>query len=139
MEAKRVESAEHGPLAVETDERAARADWRSSVVGTALVTVFVGLWLAISAALLDYDRPELAVIWGVVIAIIGLARLLGSAASATLACLGIAAGLLTIATALIADETSGPKVNIGLMGAAAVVLSFVALAAARESGRGSRP
>jgi hypothetical protein len=134
-----VEAADHSPLAAETDERTARADWRSSLIGTATVTILIGAWLALSPAFIDYNKPALAIVWGAVIAVIGLARLLGALGSVTLALIGAAAGALTALTALLADDTSGPTANMALMGAAVVVISLIGLAAAGEDGRRSRP
>jgi hypothetical protein len=134
-----VEAADHSPLATETDERTARADWRSSLVGTAAVTILIGAWLALSPLVIDYDKPALAIVWGAVIAVIGLARLLGALGSVTLAIVGAAAGALTALTALLAGDTAGPTANLALMGAAVVVVSLVGLAASGEAARKSRP
>ena len=135
--ANRVEVPERGATGA-TDAQRTRADWRSSAVGSALVMVAIGLWLAISAGLIDYDRPALALICAVVIGLVGLLRLLVAPGSVTLACLGIGAGALTVVTALVADETTGPTMNLALMGAAAIVISLVALTADTESPRRSR-
>jgi len=131
--------AETGPLAEQTDERSERADWTSSVVAAAGVTLLAGLWLIASIAVLDYERPSLAIIWGAVIVILSLLRLLGPLGSRTLALTLAAAGLLTVLTALIANETVGETMNLALMGGATTVLALVSLGAGAEAGRTSRP
>ena len=79
-----VQSADDNPMEVETDERTARADWHSSVYGAVVVTLLIGVWLIVSAGLLDYAKPELPIIWGIAIALLGLA-------TAILALVGLAA------------------------------------------------
>jgi hypothetical protein len=130
---------ETGPLAEQTDERSERADWRSSVVGAVGVTLLIGLWLIASIAVLEYERPSLAVIWGAVIVVLSLLRLLGPLRSRTLALALAAAGLLTVLTAVIGDESSGETMNLALMGGATTVLALISMAADAEAGRASRP
>src|SRR3954447_13607827 len=62
-----VDRADEGPLAVDADAQADRADWRSSSLATAGLTILIGIWPAISPALFDYKKPALPVIWGLVI------------------------------------------------------------------------
>lgn len=130
---------ETGPLAEQTDERGERADWRSSIVGAVGITLLIGLWLIASIAVLEYERPSLAVIWGAVIVVLSLLRLFGPIASRTLALALAAAGLLTVLTALIADEHIGETMNLALMGGGTTVLTLVSMAAGAEAGRTSRP
>lgn len=131
--------AETGPLAEQTDERSERADWRSSVVGAVGVTLLIGLWLIASIAVLEYERPSLAVIWGAVIVVLSLLRLLGPMGSRTLAVALAVAGLLTVLTAVIANEHIGETMNIALMGGGTMVLALISMAAGAEAGRTSRP
>ncbi len=134
-----VERSEAGPLAVETDERSARADWRSSMIGSIGVIVLFGLWLLASPAAIHYERPANPIIWGVVIVFIALIRMFGPTSSRTLALTNAAAGGLTVISAFAVSESSGPTANVALMGLAVVVLSLVGLAATVEAPMRSRP
>ena len=131
--------AEVGPLSTQSDERTARADWRSTIVGSIGITLLIGLWLIASVVPLEYERPLLAVIWGVAIVVLGLLRLLGPTRSRTLALLQAAAGVLTALTAIVADGSAGEAVNLALMGAATTVLALIGLGAHAEGLRTSRP
>ena len=123
----------------ETDERTERADWRSSIVGTIGLTLLIGVWLIASTAVLSYDKPTLPVIWGAVIVVLSLIRLLGPTSSRTLALTLALAGAFTTLSAFLADDPAGPTANIALMGLAVVVLAMVGLAADSESAIASRP
>ncbi len=137
-EPQQVQAADQGPLEVETDERAARADWRSSVYGTVIVTLLIGLWLIASAGLLDYTKPALPLIWGIAIALLSLLRLFGPSRSRTLALATAAAGALAAISALLASESAGETANVALLGLATVILALVGIAADSEGRRGSR-
>jgi peptidoglycan/LPS O-acetylase OafA/YrhL len=134
-----VQPASSGPLAVETDERTARAGWRSSIVGALIVTLILGVWLALSAAILDYSEPAAPVILGILIAILALLRLFGPIASRTLALTTAVAGGLTALTAFLMSDGPGETANQALIGLAVVVLSLIGLAADAERSRSSRP
>jgi hypothetical protein len=130
--------AERGPLAEQTDERTARADWRSSVVGAILCTGAIGIWLIVSTAVLDYEEPLNAVIWGVLVLFLAILRLLFAARSSTLALVTMAAGALIVASPFVADETRGPTVELVVLGGAVILLSLVGLAVTDEDQTPSR-
>jgi hypothetical protein len=134
-----VERSEESPLAEQTDERAARADWRSSIVGSVGLMLLIGGWLAVSSSVLDYERPELPIICGIAIVVIALAQLLGGPGSRSLVLASAGAGAVTVVVAFAADETAGPTGNLAVMGLGVIVLSLIGLAAATESRTGSRP
>jgi hypothetical protein len=131
-EAPGPQPAEAGPFAEQVDERTARADWRSSVLGSILCTAAIGAWLIVSAAVLDYQEPLAAVIWGALIVFLCLLRLLAAARSKVLALVTMAAGALTIASPFVADENGGPTVEMVVLGGAVILLSLVGLAVADE-------
>lgn len=128
---------ERNPLANPTDERSARADWRSSILASGLATLAGGAWLIVSAALIPYDRPANPIIWGVLIVALSLLRLVVAPASRTLAVTTAAAGALAMIAAFVFDETPGATANLALIGLGTAVLALVGLAADEESERGS--
>jgi len=134
-----VQSADDNPMDVETDERTARADWRSSVYGAVVVTLLIGVWLIVSAGLLDYSKPELPIIWGIAIVLLSLLRLLGPIRSRTLCLATAAAGALAAISSFLASEGAGETANVALLGLATAILALVGLAAETEGRRDSRP
>jgi hypothetical protein len=130
-----VDRADEGPLAVDADAQADRADWRSSSLATAGLTILIGIWLAISPALFDYKKPALPVIWGLVILVIAALRMFAAPRSRVLALFGAVAGVLTALTAFVASDPAGETANMALMGLAATVLSLIGLSARVESDR----
>lgn len=138
-EAPGPQPAETGPLAEQTDERSERADWRSSIVGTLLVSILIGVWLIVSAAVLEYEKPLNPLIWGILVVFLSLLRLLGPTRSRTLALVSVAAGVLTALSAFAVSEASGETVNLLLMGLATTVIALIGLAAASEDERATRP
>lgn len=135
---EQVEAPGAGPLAVETDERAARADWRSSILGSILVVGLIGIWLMVSPVPLDYERPALPIVCGALVLMIAVVRLVAAPRSRTLALAQATAGALTVVAAFAAAETAGPTANAALMGAAVIVLSLVGMAASAEAPLRSR-
>lgn len=131
--------AETGPLAEQTDARSARADWRSSILGTAGISLLIGIWLLVSPAVLSYDEPALPLIWGAVIVVLSLLRLLAPTRSQTLAITLILAGIFTALSAVLADEEAPETANAALMGGAVIVLAAIGLAAEEEAAIESRP
>jgi hypothetical protein len=129
---------EQGPLAAEAEAVQSRADWRSSVEGTLLVTALAGAWLIVSAFALPYEKPAAPLIWGVVVVVLAGLRLLGDVRSATLAFATSAAGVLVVLTAFVLGDTAGPTANMALMGLAIVVMQVISLAALTERRRFSR-
>ncbi len=138
MSAGAPDPAERSPLLEQTDERTARADWRSSVVGTLLVSALIGVWLIVSTAVLDYETPLNAVIWGVLVIFLSLLRLLFAAHSRTLALVTAIAGALTIASPFVADEPRGPTVNLVVLGGAVALLALIGLGVGAEAEERSR-
>jgi hypothetical protein len=140
VEADRPQTAapDQSPLAQETDAVQGRADWRSSIEATLLITALAGVWLIVSAFLLPYEKPAAPVIWGVVVIVLAALRLIGEVRSATLAIVTIVAGALTTLTAFVLGDTAGPTANMALMGLAIVVLQVVSVAALSERQRISR-
>ena len=134
-----VQSADESPMEVETDERAARADWGSSVYASVIVTLLLGVWMIVSASALDYAKPALPVIWGIAIVLLSLLRLLGPIRSRTLCLATAAAGILTAISSFLASEGGGETANLALLGLATTILALVGLAAETEGRRGSRP
>ena len=131
--------AETSPLAEETDSPAARVDWRSTVVATTGIILLAGLWLIASPAALDYDKPSLPLIWGAVIVVLALIRLLAPAGSRLLAVLLALGGALTVLSGFAADDKAGETANMAVMGGAVVILALIGLAAESDSARTSRP
>jgi hypothetical protein len=127
------EPAEAGPFAEQVDERTARTDWRASVLGTILCAAAIGAWLIVSSAVLDYEEPAAAVIWGVLIVFLSLLRLLVAARSQILALATMAAGALTIVSPFVAGERGGPTVEMVVLGGAVILLSLVGLAVSGEA------
>ena len=138
-ESPSVQASEDSPLEVATDGRTARADWRSSIYGALLTTLLLGVWLIASAAALDYAKPALAIVWGIVIVLLTLLRLLGPTRSRILALATAAAGALAAISAVLAAESAAATANIALLGLATAVLSIISLAAGTEDERRSRP
>ncbi len=132
------EAPDRGPLIEQTDERSARADWRSSTVGSILVTLITGIWLVVSPAVISYDRPAIPILWGALIALLSLLRLLASTTSRALALTTAAAGALAAISAFLSEEAPGPTANLALFGAAVVVLATITVAVAAEGSRQSR-
>ncbi len=127
-----------GPLAQQSDERTERASWRSSIIGALGVLVLAGIWLAASAAILDYAEPASPVIWGILIVFLSLLRLFGPTVSRTLALATVGAGALTVLSAFLFDDPAGETANQALIGLAVVVLALIGLAADAERTRESR-
>ena len=132
------QSAEAGPFAEQVDERRARTDWRASILGTILCTGAIGVWLIVSPAVLDYEKPLIGVIWGVLIVFLSLLRLLAAARSKTLALVTMAAGALTIVSPFIAGEHGGVTVELVVLGGAVILLSLVGLGVTDEEQTRSR-
>jgi hypothetical protein len=128
-----------GPLAQQTDERTERASWRSSIVGALGVLLLAGIWLAASAAILDYSEPASPVIWGILIVFLSVLRMVGPTVSRTLALATVGAGALTVLSAFLFDDPAGETANQALIGLAVVVLALIGLAADAERSRESRP
>ena len=119
----------------------ARADYASTLVGIGIVNLLFGAWLMISPFLIDYGGSGLdlnPVISGAVLAAIGLIRLTGTYTSQLLSLLGALLGLWIIASGFVIAETVVGTWNLGVTGAIAVVLTFVAEAATLEAPRRSR-
>lgn len=128
-----------GPLAQQTDERTERASWRSSIVGALGVLLLAGIWLAASAAILDYSEPASPVIWGILIVFLSVLRMVGPTVSRTLALATVGAGAFTVLSAFLFDDPAGETANQALIGLAVVVLALIGLAADAERSRESRP
>jgi len=128
-----------GPLAQQTEERTERASWRSSIVGALGVLLLAGIWLAASAAILDYSEPASPVIWGILIVFLSVLRMVGPTVSRTLALATVGAGALTVLSAFLFDDPAGETANQALIGLAVVVLALIGLAADAERSRESRP
>lgn len=124
-------------LSDQTDERTARADWRSSIYASGLATLAGGIWLVVAPALISYDRPLNPVIWGGLVVFLSLLRLVAAPASRTLALTTAAAGILAVIAAFIVDEPPGATMNLALVGLGVAVVSLVGLGADEESKRRS--
>ncbi|UJA18945.1 hypothetical protein HJD18_01140 [Thermoleophilia bacterium SCSIO 60948] len=125
----------------ESSANDARADYASTLVGVGIVYFLFGAWLMISPFFIDYGDTGLdlnPVISGAVLAAIGLIRLTGSYASQVLSLLGALVGLWIIISGFVISETVVGTWNLGVTGAIAVVLTFVAEAATIEAPRRSR-
>ena len=112
-----------------SEVEAERSDWRSSLFGAAIVTILAGIWLALSAAPLDYGKPALPIVCGVVIIVVGVLRLVAAPGSRILALVSAVAGALTVLTAFVASDPPGPTANMALMGLAVMILAFIGLSA----------
>ena len=93
------------------------------------MTFLVGVWLIISPLFMAYDKTAIPVIWGVVVLVLAVLRLVGGLASKTLTAITVAAGVLIVVTAFVTDDTSGPTANLALMGLAVIIFSVVGSAA----------
>jgi membrane-bound ClpP family serine protease len=129
---------QESPLAQETTAVQGRADWRSSIEATLLATILIGIWLIISSFVLSYDKAGAPLVWGIVVIVLALLRLIAAARSATLAIATIAAGVFIVITAFALGDTAGPTANMALMGLAVVVLQVISIAALSERRRISR-
>ena len=131
-------AAQESPLAQETTAVQGRADWRSSIEATLLATILIGIWLIISSFVLSYDKAGAPLVWGIVVIVLALLRLIAAARSATLAIATIATGVFIVITAFALGDTAGPTANMALMGLAVVVLQVISIAALSERRRISR-
>jgi hypothetical protein len=134
-----LQPASAGPLAEQTDERSERASWTSSIAGANIVTLVAGVWLAISAAAINYSEPAAPVICGILIVVLSILRMAVPAASRTLALTTAAAGALTAVSAFLLGAAPGETLNQALIGLAVVLLALIGLAAEAERPRSSRP
>ena len=125
--------ADRSPVVGMTDPQAERVDWRSSIFGAIGLTALVGVWLIVSAGLLDYSRPALPIVWGVLITLVSVLRLIAAPGSRILAGVSAVAGGLTCITAFAASDPPGETINMALMGLATIVLSLIGFAARSES------
>lgn len=126
-------SAERSPLAETPDPVGTRVGRGSSIEAALILTLLVGGWLIASPLLIDYDKPELAVIWGVVVVVLALLRLVGAMKSKTLSLVTATAGALIAITAFVVDDSPGPTANLALMGLAVIIFSLVGSAAPARS------
>lgn len=133
-----VTEASQSPLAEQTDERSERASWTSSVAGSNIVTLLAGIWLIVSAALINYSEPAAPVICGVLIVLLAVLRMGVPAVSRTLLLTTLGAGALTAVSAFLLGDAPGETLNQGLIGLAVVVLALIGLAAEAERPRSSR-
>lgn len=118
-------AAERSPLAETTDAAGTRVGRRSSIEAALIVTLLIGGWLIFSPLALDYEKPEIAVIWGVVVVVLALLRLVGGMTSRTLTLVTAVAGVLIVLTAFVIDDSPGPTANMALMGLAVIIFSVV--------------
>jgi hypothetical protein len=126
-------AAERSPLAETTDAAGTRVDRRSSIEAALIVTLLIGVWLILSPLAFDYDKPEIAVIWGVVVVVLALLRLLGAMTSRVLSLVSAIAGVLIVVSAFVMDDPPGPTANVALMGLAVIIFSVVGSAGPARS------
>lgn len=124
---------ERSPLAETSDAVGTRVGRRTSIEAALIVTLLIGGWLIASPLALDYDKPAVAVIWGVVVVVLAILRLVGGATSKTLGAVTAIAGVLIVITAFVIDDPPGPTANMALMGLAVIILSVVGSAAPARS------
>jgi hypothetical protein len=134
-----VTAASQSPLAEQTDERTERAAWTSSIAGANIVTLVAGIWLAVSAAAINYPEPAAPVICGALIVVLSVLRMAVPAVSRTLALATVGAGALTAVSAFLLGDAPGETLNQALIGLAVIVLALISLAAEAERPRASRP
>lgn len=97
------------------------------------MTLLIGVWLILSPLAFDYDKPEIAVIWGVVVVVLALLRLLGAMTSRVLSLVSAIAGVLIVVSAFVMDDPPGPTANVALMGLAVIIFSVVGSAGPARS------
>ncbi|MBA2240270.1 MAG: SPW repeat protein [Solirubrobacterales bacterium] len=118
-----------------------RADYGSSLVAAGAVNVLIGIWIMVSPFVIDYGGSGLdlnPVVSGAVLAALGLIRVTGSYTSHVVSGLSALVGIwIIISGAALADTVIGAW-NLGVFGAVAVVLPFIAEAAIAEAPRRSR-
>ena len=132
------EAADRSPVTSVTDPQAERADWRSSIFGAIGLTALAGVWLIVSAGLLDYTRPALPIVWGVLIVLLSVLRLVAAPESRFLAGVSAIAGALVCITAVVTSDPPGETINMALVGLATIVFSFIGYSARSERARPSR-
>ncbi len=118
-------AAERSPLAETTDATSERVDRRSSIEAALIVTVLIGVWLIVSAFALAYDKPAVPVIWGIVVILLAVLRLVGAMASRTLGAVTALTGALIIVSAFLIDDPPGPTANMALLGLAVIIVSVI--------------
>jgi hypothetical protein len=115
-----------------TNTAVQRADWRSSIIGAIGMTILAGVFLIASAGLFDFSKPAVPVIWGTVIVVISILRLVAEPGSRVLALLSAGAGALTCITAIAVSDLPAERLSMGLLGLAAVIFSLIGLSARSE-------
>ena len=115
--------------------------WRDETVGTALVTLVIGIWLVFSPEALGYgpdDATVNVVVCGVLVVVFSVARLLGPWQSRTLGLLLVIVGAWLAVSSFLLDAPIQGQWNQGLFGLIIAMLSVVGLAGS-ERGRELNP
>lgn len=109
--------------------------WREEALGTAAVTLIVGIWLIVSPGALGYGQGDATwnpVAGGVLAVVLSLGRILGSWRDRVPAILLFALGAWLAISAFLLEAPIGGQWNQALMGGIVALISIVGLAGAQR-------
>lgn len=129
-------SDEPAALGVTRPSVAERAhNWRDELVGTALLTAAIGVWIMLSPEALGYgpgDATANTVVGGALVLVFSIARLITSYRGLAIGVILFALGAWLFVSALLYDAPVGGQYNQASFGAGVALLSIVGLAGAQR-------